>query len=120
MPKSDNLLFAKNKTIELRWRWLHGDVAESLKNFSNIHILGVLNELARVDSPDMVRGQMNTDELTLTDIKIDIKRVPNKKTFIAAMVAADASSPSKDDLLEEACKRLIITRLLPYLMGQNE
>ncbi|KAJ0766223.1 putative ribosomal protein L14 [Helianthus annuus] len=36
----------------------------------------------------MVRGQMNFKRLTLTDIKIDIKRVPNKKTLIAAMEVA--------------------------------
>lgn len=43
---------------------------------------------ALVDAPDMVRGQMNFKRLTLTDIKIDIKRVPNKKTLIAALDAA--------------------------------
>jgi len=31
---------------------------------------------------------MNFKRLTLTDIKIDIKRVPNKKTLVAAMEAA--------------------------------
>ncbi|KAM0071632.1 putative ribosomal protein L14 [Helianthus debilis subsp. tardiflorus] len=36
----------------------------------------------------MVRGQMNFKRLTLINIKIDIKRVPNKKTLIAAMEAA--------------------------------
>ncbi|KAM0055351.1 putative ribosomal protein L14 [Helianthus debilis subsp. tardiflorus] len=36
----------------------------------------------------MVRGQMNFKRLTLIAIKIDIKRVPNKKTLIAAMEAA--------------------------------
>ncbi|KAJ0578718.1 putative ribosomal protein L14 [Helianthus annuus] len=40
----------------------------------------------------MVRGQMNFKRLTLIDIKIDIKRVPNKKTLIAAMEAADVQS----------------------------
>ncbi|KAG8370821.1 hypothetical protein BUALT_Bualt13G0023300 [Buddleja alternifolia] len=44
---------------------------------------------ALVDSPDMVRSQMNFKRLSLTDIKIDIKRVPKKKTLIAAMEAAD-------------------------------
>ncbi|KAK1428417.1 hypothetical protein QVD17_17251 [Tagetes erecta] len=47
---------------------------------------------ALVDSPDMVRGQMNFKRLTLTDIKIDINRVPNKKTLVAAMEAADVKS----------------------------
>lgn len=36
----------------------------------------------------MVRGQMNFKRLTLTDIKIDINRVPKKKTLVAALEAA--------------------------------
>ncbi|GER41172.1 60S ribosomal protein L14 [Striga asiatica] len=44
---------------------------------------------ALVDAPDMVRSQMNFKRLSLTDIKIDVKRVPKKKTLIAAMEAAD-------------------------------
>ena len=36
----------------------------------------------------MVRTQMNFKRLSLTDITIDIKRVPKKKTLIAAMEAA--------------------------------
>ncbi|KAM0013511.1 putative ribosomal protein L14 [Helianthus debilis subsp. tardiflorus] len=36
----------------------------------------------------MVRGQMNFKRLTLIAIKIDIKRVPNKKTLIVAMEVA--------------------------------
>ncbi|XP_030534014.1 60S ribosomal protein L14-1 [Rhodamnia argentea] len=44
---------------------------------------------ALVDAPDMVRMQMNFKRLSLTDIKIDIKRVPKKKTLIAAMQEAD-------------------------------
>ena len=43
---------------------------------------------ALVDAPDMVRTQMNFKRLSLTDITIDIKRVPKKKTLIAAMEAA--------------------------------
>ncbi|XAR61080.1 hypothetical protein NMG60_11034684 [Bertholletia excelsa] len=42
---------------------------------------------ALVDAPDMVRTQMNFKRLSLTDIKIDIKRIPKKKTLIAAMEA---------------------------------
>ncbi|KAI4357386.1 hypothetical protein L6164_001338 [Bauhinia variegata] len=44
---------------------------------------------ALVDSPDMVRTQMNFKRLSLTDIKIDIKRVPKKKDLLNAMEAAD-------------------------------
>ena len=43
---------------------------------------------ALVDAPDMVRTQMNLKRLSLTDIKIDIKRVPKKKTLVEAMEAA--------------------------------
>lgn len=44
---------------------------------------------ALVDAPDMVRMQMNFKRLSLTDIKIDIKRIPQKKTLVAAMQEAD-------------------------------
>ncbi|XP_054804652.1 probable 60S ribosomal protein L14 [Prosopis cineraria] len=44
---------------------------------------------ALVDAPDMVRSQMNFKRLSLTDIKIDIKRVPKKKDLLQAMEAAD-------------------------------
>ncbi|KAL5990524.1 hypothetical protein ACLOJK_011426 [Asimina triloba] len=47
---------------------------------------------ALVDAPDMVRSQMNFKRLSLTDIKIDIPRVPNKKTLITAMEAADVKN----------------------------
>ncbi|KAF5178423.1 60S ribosomal protein L14, partial [Thalictrum thalictroides] len=43
---------------------------------------------ALVDAPDMVRSQMNFKRLSLTDIKIDIGRVPKKKALIEAMEAA--------------------------------
>ena len=49
---------------------------------------GFFNLQALVDAPDMVRTQMNFKRLSLTDITIDIKRVPKKKTLIAAMEAA--------------------------------
>ncbi|KAK7832607.1 60s ribosomal protein l14-1 [Quercus suber] len=47
---------------------------------------------ALVDAPDMVRTQMNLKRLSLTDIKIDIKRVPKKKTLVEAMEAADVKN----------------------------
>ncbi|CAN4098128.1 unnamed protein product [Withania somnifera] len=47
---------------------------------------------ALVDAPDMVRSQMNFKRLSLTDIKIDISRIPKKKTLIAAMEAADVKN----------------------------
>ncbi|GFP94022.1 60S ribosomal protein l14-2 [Phtheirospermum japonicum] len=37
----------------------------------------------------MVRIQMNFKRISLTDIKMNIKNVPKKKTLIAAMEAAD-------------------------------
>ncbi|OMP03074.1 Ribosomal protein L14 [Corchorus capsularis] len=47
---------------------------------------------ALVDAPDMVRSQMNFKRLTLTDIKIDINRVPKKKTLNDAMEKADVKN----------------------------
>ncbi|KAL0928835.1 hypothetical protein M5K25_000758 [Dendrobium thyrsiflorum] len=47
---------------------------------------------ALVDSPDMVRGQMNFKRLSMTDIKIDIPRIPKKSKLIAAMDAADVKN----------------------------
>lgn len=47
---------------------------------------------ALVDAPDMVRCQMNFKRLSLTDITIDIKRAPKKKTLIAAMEAGGKES----------------------------
>lgn len=47
---------------------------------------------ALVDAPDMVRGQVNFKRLSLTDIKIDIPRIPKKKSLIAAMEAADVKN----------------------------
>ncbi|KAJ8512157.1 hypothetical protein OPV22_002591 [Ensete ventricosum] len=47
---------------------------------------------ALVDALDMVRGQMNFKRLSLTDIRIDIPRVPRKQTLIAAMEAADVKN----------------------------
>ncbi|KAL1808556.1 hypothetical protein DCAR_0728035 [Daucus carota subsp. sativus] len=47
---------------------------------------------ALVDSPDMVRCQINFKRLTLTDITIDIKRTPKKKELVKAMEAADVKN----------------------------
>ncbi|KAI3968845.1 hypothetical protein MKX01_028995 [Papaver californicum] len=44
---------------------------------------------ALVDAPDMERSQINFKRLSLTDIKIDIGRIPKKKVLIDAMEAAD-------------------------------
>jgi len=41
-----------------------------------------------VDAPDMERIQMNFKRLSLTDIVIDINRVPKKKALIEAMEKA--------------------------------
>ncbi|XP_027366704.1 probable 60S ribosomal protein L14 [Abrus precatorius] len=47
---------------------------------------------ALVDAPDMVRSPMNFKRLSLTDIKIDIERVPKKKDLVKAMDAADVKN----------------------------
>ncbi|KAK9225698.1 hypothetical protein WN943_010742 [Citrus x changshan-huyou] len=56
-------------------------------------IVDVLDQnMALVDAPDMVRSQMNFKRLSLTDIKIDINRVPGKKSLIEAMEKADVKN----------------------------
>ncbi|KAH9650231.1 Ribosomal L14e domain-containing protein [Citrus sinensis] len=56
-------------------------------------IVDVLDQnRALVDAPDMVRSQMNFKRLSLTDIKIDINRVPRKKSLIEAMEKADVKN----------------------------
>ncbi|CAM0903802.1 unnamed protein product [Alopecurus aequalis] len=47
---------------------------------------------ALVDAPDMVRCQINFKRLSLTDIKIDIKRIPKKATLIKALEGADVKN----------------------------
>ncbi|WJX12404.1 hypothetical protein P8452_02912 [Trifolium repens] len=47
---------------------------------------------ALVDAPDMERVPINFKRLSLTDIKIEIKRVPKKKDLIKAMEAADVKN----------------------------
>ncbi|KAF5736739.1 60S ribosomal protein L14-1 [Tripterygium wilfordii] len=56
-------------------------------------IVDVLDQnRALVDAPDMVRTQMNFKRLSLTDIKIEINRVPKKKNLIEAMEKADVKN----------------------------
>ncbi|KAF5752401.1 60S ribosomal protein L14-1 [Tripterygium wilfordii] len=56
-------------------------------------IVDVLDQnRALVDAPDMVRTQVNFKRLSLTDIKIEINRVPKKKNLIDAMEKADVKS----------------------------
>ena len=45
-----------------------------------------------MDAPDIVRSKMNFKRLSLTDIKIDIKRIPKKKDLVKAMEAADVKN----------------------------
>lgn len=47
---------------------------------------------ALVDGPGIVRHQVNFKRLSLTDIKIDIKRSPKKKFLIAAMETGDVKN----------------------------
>ena len=43
---------------------------------------------ALVDSPDLVRAAMNFKKLSLTDIKVEIPRMPKKKQLADAVEAA--------------------------------
>ncbi|XP_058068690.1 large ribosomal subunit protein eL14y-like [Magnolia sinica] len=53
---------------------------------------------ALVDAPDMVRGQMNFKRLSLTNIKIDILRIPKKKSLVATMEAAGVKNKWENSL----------------------
>jgi hypothetical protein len=57
-----------------------------MKAYITICVLYVWQAL--VDAPDMERVPINFKRLSLTDIKIEIKRVPKKKDLIKAMEAA--------------------------------
>eukprot|EP00850_Spirogloea_muscicola_P013754 SM000095S24968 [mRNA] locus=s95:275604:276913:+ [translate_table: standard] len=46
---------------------------------------------ALVDAPDMTRKQINFKRLSLTDIKVEVKRLPRKKELAAAMESADVT-----------------------------
>ncbi|KAK9169209.1 hypothetical protein Syun_001349 [Stephania yunnanensis] len=60
---------------------------------SLVVIVDVVDQnMALVDAPDMVRAKMNFKRLSLTDIKIDIKRTPKKKALIEAMKVADVKN----------------------------
>ncbi|KNA12958.1 hypothetical protein SOVF_121590 [Spinacia oleracea] len=45
-----------------------------------------------VDAPNRVRGQMNLKRLSLTDIKVEIEKSPNKKTLVKSMEDADVKN----------------------------
>ena len=59
-----------------------------LNDFLKMCALFVFCLQALVDAPDLERIPINFKRLSLTDIKIDIKRVPKKKDLIKAMEAA--------------------------------
>ncbi|XP_021841940.2 60S ribosomal protein L14-1 [Spinacia oleracea] len=70
----------------------------ALVNYGNdygrlVVIVDVLDQnRVLVDAPDMVRGQMNLKRLSLTDIKVEIEKSPNKKTLVEAMETADVKN----------------------------
>ena len=75
---------------------------------SSVLIICLLDWQALVDSSDMVRSQMNFKRLSLTDIKIDIKRVPKKKVLVAAMEAAGVYSTRRPLYPFDAFTRVIV------------
>eukprot|EP00899_Mesostigma_viride_P008194 jgi/Mesvir1/17376/Mv08680-RA.1 len=46
---------------------------------------------ALVDAPDMQRGPISFRRLSLTDLKVDIKRIPKKADLVKAWAAADVA-----------------------------
>lgn len=73
---------------------------------TTLDIILILTCQALVDAPDMVRGQMNFKRLSLTDIKIDIPRVPKKKSLVAAMEAAGKSNSSCTN--PQVCAKVVV------------
>ena len=67
---------------------------------------------ALIDAPDMVRGQLNFKRLTLTDITIDIPRVPKKKTLIDAMEKVKVKRKRKSNSWR---RKLIVQKKLEVL-----
>lgn len=53
-----------------------------------IELIVYIFHQALVDAPDMERSPINFKRLSLTDLKIDIKRVPKKKDLVKALEAA--------------------------------
>ncbi|KAG0544735.1 hypothetical protein BDA96_02G302100 [Sorghum bicolor] len=60
---------------------------------------------ALVDAPDMIRCQINFKRLSLTDIKIDIKRVPKKTTLIKAMEEAGSEDQVGEQFMGQEADR---------------
>ncbi|MCE3215231.1 60S ribosomal protein L14 [Datura stramonium] len=59
---------------------------------TTIHLSKPTSKKGSIDSPNTVRRQLNFKRLSLADIKIDIKRIPKKKTLVEAMEAADVKT----------------------------
>ena len=57
--------------------------------FSLYNVVDFIDQFqALIDAPDIVRSSMNFKRLSLTDIKIDIPRMPKKKQLADAIEAA--------------------------------
>ncbi|PKA52094.1 putative 60S ribosomal protein L14 [Apostasia shenzhenica] len=80
------------------------DLGSSPLRFGNVGV--------EVSEVDMVRGQMNFKRLSLTDIKIDIPRIPKKKALIAAMEAAGSALANIIDLNHLLCSFWLYLDLL--------
>ncbi|OAO96893.1 hypothetical protein AXX17_AT4G31240 [Arabidopsis thaliana] len=65
---------------------------------------------ALVDAPDMERIQMNFKRLSLTDIVIDINRVPKKKALIEAMEKAGDLADVKNKWEKSSWGRKLIVQ----------
>ncbi|XVF09987.1 hypothetical protein REPUB_Repub07fG0145400 [Reevesia pubescens] len=72
----------------------------SLVNYSKIVVIvDVVNQnIALVNAPNIVKGQMNFKMLVLTNIKIDVLRVPKNKTLTEAMEKANVKNKWENSL----------------------
>ncbi|XP_016513313.1 large ribosomal subunit protein eL14y-like [Nicotiana tabacum] len=62
------------------------------KDSGTLVVMIIDQNRALADAPDMVRSHINFKRLSLTDIKIDIKRISKKKTLVEATEAADVKT----------------------------
>lgn len=71
-----------------------------------------------MDAPDMTRCQINFKRLSLTDIKIDIKRVPKKSILIKAMEEAGNAELLPTPVCCTSCSLLLFLDGMPVFLLQ--
>ncbi|XP_075091554.1 large ribosomal subunit protein eL14y-like [Nicotiana tabacum] len=73
------------------WKGSLNQLRKGLRN-ARCYVDVIDQNRALADAPDMLRSHINFKRLSLTDIKIDIKRISKKKTLVEATEAADVKT----------------------------